>query len=199
MPLRRQQHKHQAHGHTAASELHGKAPPAGLEAQHALPAQQAGQHPGIEEGRQRGGQRQPGVGQWPDQDQVEHHIGDHRNDTDLDRRLGVLAGKEPRRQYLDQHEGDQAEGIGTQAHRRHHDIVVGHGAVVEQRDQQRLGQQRQRQRRWQPQQQHRSQRPVQHLAEVLGGRLGVAPRQRRQDHRTDGHAEHPQWQLHQAV
>ena len=72
-------------------------------------------------------------------------------------------------------------------------------AVLEQRDDQRLGDDRQRQGAGQHQQEAQAQPPVEQLGVVATVGTGIGLGQRRQQDGPQRHAEHPGGQLHQAV
>jgi len=115
----------------------------------------------VQKCRQRGGQCQPRVLQRKDQNQVKHHVGRHRLDSDFHRCFGVLPGEIARSQHLDQHECHQSEGVGLQAHGGHQHIPISHLTIVEQCRNQRPGQDKQRHCRRHANQQHQADGPIQ--------------------------------------
>ncbi len=131
--------------------------------------------------------------------QVQQHVCEHCDHRDLDRRPGVLAREEARGEDLDQDEAGQPETIGGQRHRGHAGVLLGKGVVLDQRRQDRHGQEDQAGRGRQRDQQRQAQGPVQRAPE---GRL-VGPRmltgEARQDHRGDRDAEQGQGQFDEAI
>jgi hypothetical protein len=115
---------------------------------------------------------------------------------------GVLVSwraEEARSQDLDQDEPGQSEAVGGQRHRSHAGVLLGKGAVLDQRGQDRHREHDQAGRGRQRHQQRQAQRPVQGAPE--GGLVGAGmlAGQARQDHRGDRDAEQRQGQLDEAI
>ncbi|MNT10212.1 hypothetical protein D3C72_1450290 [compost metagenome] len=133
------------------------------------------------------------------QGEVEHPVGHQRGDTGTHRRPGVLPRVEGRQHHLQQREGRQAEAQAVHRQRRHAGVEGGELAVLEDRGDQRLGQQQQTEHRRHRDQQGHAQAPVQRAREAFAVGADMVPGQRRQDHRAQGHAEHAQRQFQEAI
>ena len=137
--------------------------------------------------------------QGENQRQVKYHIGHHRDNADFNRRFGVLPCEIPRRQHLDQHEGQQPGGVCTQALGRHGDVAIGNFSVVEQSRNQWLSQKSEGQRGRQTYKQHRPHSPVQRCGKLVCRFRCVFAGQTGKNHRGNSDTEYTQGQLRQAI
>ena len=118
---------------------------------------------GVKASRQSDRQRQSGVLQPADQGQVERLCHAERQNADLDRRADILAGIKTGRQHLDKDHAQQADAVGDQRIARHEHVMGGKGPVMEERGDQRHGDDRQCYGSGRGQQKGQAQAPVEQL------------------------------------
>ena len=210
--------QHREHGHAGKAQAQPVGSPAWLSGVHAGTFQVSPQQGELQPVRHgtgncqanvQPGQARDAVEPWhllqirwrpcfeqrSDQNEIECHVDDERDDAGAHRRFRVLARVERRQQRARERDRRHAGAKRNDRNRRHVRIERGVLTVLEKRRDQRLGKDQQGAHRRHRDQQSRAQAPVQRARKPCTIFGDVMPRQRREDHGAERDAEHAQRQF----
>ena len=173
--------------------------PAGPRAVDAAAPEALQEERGVQPGREGARESEARVREGADEQQVEHHVRDHRDHRDAHRGAHLLAGVEPGRQHLDGHERHEPRSVGGEAERRHPHRVRPELAVLEYGGDHRRREEREAEGGGQRDHQDEPQGPVEGRLEAVRIVLRMAGGEGRERHGREGDPEYPERELHEPV